>query len=111
MKDKEKAAFLRAEGWFIGPGYDPWLKGFKVCRGTMIDPVKKHLYGHGLLDMCFQIAKRRKSQREARALRKAGWRRSGKGWIRPYTWSIPLTRSDALIVLSNRAKPVKRKGS
>jgi hypothetical protein len=70
MNEKQKAAFLRSEGW----------KPYKVSDGTYgldgwRDTKEKHvLESLAPLDMAYRIASRRRSQREARRLKAAGWR-------------------------------------
>lgn len=101
MKDKEKAAFLRAEGWkcvgrFIST--DEWDS--YVMPGTGRDGKD---YVFAFFPHAYQIAKRRKSQREARLLRKAGWAWFGSGWYNPRSiQSRALTRGEAVKLLTSR---------
>jgi hypothetical protein len=97
MKDKEKAAFLRAEGW-----ESTW-----IARNSINLEWTEMKGDSWPLADAYRIAHRRKASRERRALRKAGWTRIWKGWIRPYSYLSGLSRGEAVKALSQGKK---RKG-
>lgn len=69
MTEKQKKAFLKAEGW----------RPYKVSDGTYgidgwRDTKEKHvLESLAPIEFAYRIAYRRKRQREARKLKAAGW--------------------------------------
>jgi hypothetical protein len=76
---REKAAFLRAEGW----------KRSRRWFGFWLDPYPDAVTGikkprrYSPLHSAFEIASRRKAQRETRRLKAAGWTREKRDqWIR-----------------------------
>jgi uncharacterized protein YjlB len=94
---KAVEAFLMAEGW---------KKWFIRAAGLYL--WKDPLWGHGYNKVwAYRKAKERKAARERRALRKAGWTRIWKGWIRPYSYLSGLSRGEAVKALSQGKK---RKG-
>lgn len=96
MTDKQKAAFLRSEGW----------KRYKVSDGTYgidgwRDTKEKHvLESLAPLDMAYRLASRRKSARDRRRLVKAGyWACNEGGYHFGGLVSTCLPKSEALKLL------------
>ena len=102
MTDKQKAAFLKREGWERHPLY----------RHLMGDPKGKKLFHWMYLHEAMPIASKRKAAREVRRLKAAGWRwhdcgPSGflnAGWkLNKKGFMGPHTRAEALATLSPEA--------
>lgn len=101
MTDKQKAAFLKREGW----SYREWS-----CGHGWADPSRNYTWS---LNMAYRRACRNKSQRDTRRLKAAGWEYrvlgDGKGNIyRDWCWSekrdngkclFAKTRAEALKLL------------
>lgn len=82
MTDKQKADFLRSEGWpktkdsiFGGPWFTAWKDPVIADRLT--------------LDEAFRIASRRKAQRERAALKRAGVEVAISGLEKIIRWMVP----------------------
>jgi hypothetical protein len=93
ISDKQKAAFLKSEGWRKG-GQGDYEWG---------DPLAKWMSWR-TLEGAYRLAHRRKSQRESRRLKAAGWVHCGSGcwahWKRRGLWY----RTQALKTLDGGAQ-------
>ena len=79
---KQMWDYLKAQGWQIG-GYTPTNRGrFKLMPQSMLDPVSGDVFGSGCLELCYKLAKRRESQRDAGRLKAAGFEFRDGLWFR-----------------------------
>lgn len=93
MTEKQKKAFLKSEGWDRFPPFN----GSPEKYGH---PESEYKSGLHYLEAAYRIASRRRRQREARALRKRGYKFCLGSWWRPVIGKyVEMTRQEALQTL------------